>query len=456
MAMRPYDIQGKRATVIGAARSGMAVARLLASAGARVLLSELGAAPQAQRAALEASGVTVESGGHSRRALEADIFIISPGVPTTAPIVRAAQGAGLAILSELEVASWFCEAPLIAITGSNGKTTTTSLLGYVFTNAGRDTVIAGNIGEPLSTCVRDISKEAVVVLEVSSFQLDHIETFRPRVSVLLNITPDHLDRYGGDYSRYAQSKLRIFRNQRDDDVLVYNYDDTLVREHVERFGTTNDVRSIPFSYRESLQKGASLRDGAIILRVHRREEYLMEARDLALQGRHNLHNSMAAAVAARVLDVQCDVLRESLQSFEGVPHRLEFVREYDGVRYINDSKATNVNALWYALESFREPVVLLAGGRDKGNDYSSLKPLVSSNVRALIGFGESADTVIRELGHLAESAAAVATLEEATLRARQSARPGDVVLLSPACSSFDLFESYTHRGETFKRLVQRF
>ena len=451
--MNPADIKGKKATVIGGARSGLAVARLLAEAGAQVFLTEKGEATRGLEHALDDAGIAFEFGGHTRRALDADFFAISPGVPSTINIVQQAQRSGLKVFSEIEVASWFCAAPIVAITGSNGKTTTTSLIGHVIRNAGRRTVVAGNIGYPFSDYVRGLAADAVVVLEVSSFQLDHIDTFRPRVSVLLNITPDHLDRYNYDFNQYALSKYRIFENQRDDDVLVYNYDDALVREYVAYVTTQRALRTIAFSYQETLDEGAFLREGSIVLRIHQKEEVLMEAQQLALRGRHNLHNSLAAAIAARVMEVRSDVVRESLTSFEGVPHRLEFVREIDGVRYINDSKATNVNAVWYALESFNERIVLIAGGRDKGNDYSSLKPLVRRKVRALVALGESAGKVLDELGSLAEEAATAASIEEAIRIAHFFAERGDVVLLSPACSSFDMFDNYEHRGDVFKRLV---
>lgn len=453
--MKPSDIQDQRVSVIGAAKSGIAAATLLASAGADVLLSDHGNAPFADRRKLESLGIALETEGHSARVLETEFLVLSPGVPTSAAIVQEAARGGIAVYSEIEAASWFCEAQIVAITGTNGKTTTTSLLGHVFEQAGREVIVAGNIGYAFSDAVRKISTGGVVVLEVSSFQLDHIDTFRPTVSVLLNVTPDHLDRYGDDVDRYAASKYRIFENQRSNDVLVYNYDDVRVRERINTVTTHRDLRSLAFSYQEALTGGASLRDGTIVLRIHHHDEVLMHADDLALRGRHNLSNSLAAAVAARAMHVQCDTIRRSLASFEGVPHRLEFVRELSGVRYINDSKATNVNALWYALESVNTQVVLLVGGRDKGNDYSGMEDIVHAKVRATIAFGESAATVVRELGWHSGRAETVRTLEDATRLAQTIAEPGDVVLLSPACASFDQFDNYEHRGDTFKRLVQQ-
>ena len=452
--MNPSDIKGKKVTVIGGARSGLAVARLLASEGAEVFLTEKGAASDGLEAALDEAGVAYEFGGHTRRALEADFFAISPGVPSTVNIVQQAGKLGLKVYSEIEVASWFCNAPMVAITGSNGKTTTTSLAGHIFRQAGRKTIVAGNIGYPFADYVRDCSPEAVVVLEVSSFQLDHIDTFRPRVSVLLNITPDHLDRYDYDFNKYAQSKFRVFENQQDDDVLVYNHDDKLVRDYVTYVTGRRTLRALGISQQEEVAEGGFLRDDALVLRINQQEELLMQADKLTLRGRHNLYNSLAAAVAARVMEVRSDVVRESLTSFEGVPHRLELVDEVDGVRYVNDSKATNVNAVWYALESFNERVVLIAGGRDKGNDYASLKPLVRRKVRAVIALGESADKVMRELGSIAEQQVKAESMEDAIRIAHLLAEPGDVVLLSPACASFDMFENYEDRGDTFKRLVR--
>jgi len=453
--MTPTALHNQRVTVVGAARSGVAVARLLRSAGAVVFLTEHAALKPSVEATLSELGVTFESGGHTDEALEADMLVVSPGVPSTAPVVQQAQDRGLPVYSEIEAASWFCEAPIVAITGSNGKTTTTSLLGHLFRTAGRDPIVAGNIGYPFSDYAASATPDDLVVLEVSSFQLDHVATFRPKVSVLLNITPDHLDRYDQDFDAYAQAKFRIFAHQEAGDVLVYNHDDPLIREHVADVAPKRDFTAIAISQQDEVPTGAFLRDGEIILRIHQQEDVLMHAnkRAPALAGRHNLYNSLAAAVAGRVMEVRNDVVRESLASFEGVPHRLELVRSVDGVRFVNDSKATNVNAVWYALESFNEPLVLLAGGRDKGNDYSSLKPLIREKARAVIALGESAEKVMHELGALAPHATRAATMEEALRHARLFAEPGDVVLLSPACSSFDMFDNYEHRGDTFRRLV---
>jgi len=457
------DIKDQRVTVIGAARSGLAAARLLAEHGAAVFVTERGEIGGDARAALDAANVAFEAGGHSERALDADVFVVSPGVPDKAEIVQKVIERGIPLYSEIEVASWFCGSPIVAITGSNGKTTTTSLVAHVFRTANRPLILAGNIGSAFADHVAECGEGTTAVLEVSSFQLDHIDTFRPTVAILLNVTPDHLDRYDHDFSTYAQSKFRLFENQRSGDVLVYNHDDALVREHAERDAAPGVVR-YPFSVERELDRGAFVRDGSIVLRLtppgsagdsnpSPMEEVLMPTHNLALRGRHNLYNSLAAAISARAIEISSDVVRESLASFEGVPHRLELVREVSGVRYVNDSKATNVNAVWYALESFDAPIVLIAGGRDKGNDYSPIMDLVKARCRGIIGLGESGDKVLRELGDFAKAAARAHSMEEAIQFARLMAEPGDVVLMSPACASFDMYANYEARGDEFKRLV---
>ncbi len=450
--MKPLDLEGRRATVMGGARSGMAAALFLTWSGAQVFLSELRELPPDNERSLRAAGVEFETGGHSARCLDADVLVLSPGVPDTVEVVSEALRRGLPTVSETELASRYCEAPIVAVTGTNGKTTVTSLIGDMFRRTGRRTLVAGNIGRPLSASLREIKESDVVVLEVSSFQLDHTTTFRPAVSVLLNVTPDHLDRYGGDVERYAESKYRVFANQRDNDVFVYNLDDARIRE---RAAACTELKTAAFSCTTVPDRGAWLQGESIAIRFNGEEETLLDAKELALPGRHNVYNSLAAAVAARALAARNDVIRESLRGFQGVEHRLEFVRELSGVRWINDSKATNVHALRCALESFDNAVVLIVGGRDKGNDWRSIRQAVRTKVHAIISFGECADTVLRQIGGLATKAARVATLEEASRVAQSMARPGDVVLLSPACASFDQFTDYEHRGRAFKQIVQR-
>lgn len=450
--MKQPNIQGKRVTVLGAARSGRAVADLLARTGAKVLLSDSGPVDAATLQWCNQKGIEVEAQGHSKSTLAADFLVISPGVPTTAQPIQAALALGLPIYSELEIASWYAKGQIVAITGTNGKTTTASLVGHMMNTAERHTVVAGNIGTPLSAHIQNLHADTVVVLEVSSFQLDHVDTFRPDVSVILNITPDHLDRYDGNFGHYAKSKFRIYENQSDTDVIIYNYDDTLVREHVEYFASTRDVKGHPFSRQVELSNGASAVNDVIQLQGHA----LLPTGKLGIPGPHNVSNSLAAALAGQAIGLTNTTLSESLQTFTGVNHRLEVIRQLNGITYVNDSKATNVNALWYALLSFDEPIVLLAGGQDKGNDYEIIKPLISNKVHSVIAFGESASTVLRELGPHTGHALAVHTLDEAVTVARNCANSGDVVLLSPACASFDLFSSYEERGTSFRRIVESF
>lgn len=452
------QLDGRTVTVLGAARSGLAVAELLARHGARVYLSDRGTIGEEARARLDAAGVAYEDGGHSERVLDADFLVVSPGVPSSAEPVRRAEERGVPVWSEVEVASWLYPGPVMAVTGTNGKTTTTALLGYIVERAGLPNLVAGNIGLAFSEVVPQAAPKTVAVLEVSSFQLDHVDTFQPRVAVILNVTPDHLDRYDNDFEKYAAAKYRLFARQCPGDYLVYNYDDEHVRAAVS--GCPDGVHALGISLHDEPEAGGFLREGHLVLRVARpgsttpTEETLMPMHELSLRGRHNLYNSLAGAVAARAMEISSDVIRESLASFEGVPHRLERVREVRGVTYVNDSKATNVNALWYALESFTEPVVLLAGGRDKGNDYGPVRDLVRERCRAVVGFGESGDKVLLELGGLVAQSARAQTLQEALQYAQLMAESGDVVLLSPACASFDQFRDYEDRGDQFKRIVQ--
>ena len=453
-----HDLEGRRVTVLGGARSGLAAARLLVEHGAIVLLSDARPIEAAARAAMQSLGVRIEENGHTERVIEADFIVTSPGVPDKAAPMVWAREAGIPVVSELEFASWFCEVPIVAITGSNGKTTTTSLMGHLLRQAGRKTVVCGNIGSPFSAHVGLLEPDAVVVLEVSSFQLDHVHTFRPNVAIITNVTEDHLDRYGYDLSRYAAAKFRIAAFQKPEDALIYCMEDDLSVQFVQTLGT-GGPRALGFTLANepnnpSLPDAAGyLKNGSLVLRLDNQEERLMHLDELALRGRHNVYNSLAAAVAARVLEVRSDVMRESLRTFEGVPHRLEPLREIDGVRYVNDSKATNVNAVWYALESFSEPVVLIAGGRDKGNDYGKLAPLIKDRVRALITIGEAAEAIHTRLGPLVQDAVMADTLADAVHLAHLLAKSGDVVLLSPACASFDMFDSYEDRGDQFKQLV---
>lgn len=477
-------VRGGRVTVVGGARSGLGAARLLARQGADVFLTDASAGAPGVADTLRGDGIACEFGGHSARALEAVLLVISPGVPSTAPLVADAIARGIPVVSEIEAASWYCKGKIIAVTGSNGKTTTTSLIAHVVRAAERELLVAGNIGTSFADAADSVDANTLVVLEVSSFQLDHIVTFRPIVAILLNITPDHLDRYGNDVERYAAAKFRLFENLEASDWLIYNADDERVAAYAERFAAERGIEAVAISLEREVAIGAFVRAETggerIVLNLPdhasasavgfelphpphtpvTRSEDLMPTSDISLRGRHNLYNSLAAAVAARAVDIRSDVVRASLTSFEGVPHRLENVRTLHGVTFVNDSKATNVNAVWYALESFPNisdhgnGVVLIAGGRDKGNDYEPILALIAQKVKGIVAIGEGAEKIEAELGPHTAQVARAETMAEAVQFARLMAESGDTVLLSPACASFDMFENYEDRGDQFRRIVQ--
>ncbi len=446
------DIAGKRVTILGAARSGLAAARLLQSHGAEVLVSDSGPEEKLREglAGLREAAISFETGGHSQRALEADLVVISPGVPGGSPIVREAAARGIPVRSEMEVASWFCPAPIVAITGTNGKTTTTTLAGRMFGDMHRRHIVAGNIGTAFSSAVADLDEHGVAILEVSSFQLEHIETFHPRVAVILNITPDHLDRYNGSMDLYIAAKQRIFERQGEGDILVYNEDDEVTRRAVA--SAPAGITLLPFGVQRRPGEGAFVENGMLVAMVHGTRSEIIPVREISIRGIHNLMNAMAAVLSALPLGIPPASLRATLRNFKGVEHRLEFVRTVGGVMYVNDSKATNVDSVWYALQSFESPIILLLGGRDKGNDYSKLTELVRRHVKYIVAIGESAEKVVRAFTGVVPVATA-SSMESAVTAAASAASAGDVVLLSPACASFDWFRNYEHRGQVFKEIV---
>ena len=452
--MDSTQLKNTRFSILGAARSGLAVAGLLKERGASVFVSDRAAADKLKQAAaeLELMGVPYELGSNTGRVLEADVLVLSPGVPSSAPMVQEALAKGVRVVSELEVASWFCQAPIIAVTGTNGKTTTTTLIGEIFAAAGRPAIVAGNIGTAFSLEVNKTGPDSVAILEVSSFQLDHIATFRPRVSIILNITPDHLDRYEHSFEKYIASKCRVFENQREGDVLVYNWDDEVTRREVERLANPAVTR-LPFSIVRPLEAGAWVDTGDMVTLVFGTKSRVVPVTGIGIPGNHNLYNSMAATLAAQATGIPGATIASTLTSFQGVEHRLEFVRELDGVKYVNDSKGTNVDSVWYALQSFDSPIVIMLGGRDKGNDYSRLRDLMKNHVRAVVAIGESADKVVQAFGS-EFTVRKAASMEEAVDAGKELAQPGDVVLLSPACASFDWFDNYEHRGRVFKQIVR--
>ncbi|MBI3110750.1 MAG: UDP-N-acetylmuramoyl-L-alanine--D-glutamate ligase [Ignavibacteriales bacterium] len=448
------DVQQLRSTsvsVIGAARSGVAVGRLLQSQGAKVFLSDRDSEEKLRLHLphLNESGIAYELGGHTERVFQCSLMVISPGVPSNAPVVLQAQQRGIKVVSEVEVAGWFCRASMIAITGSNGKTTTTTLIGRVLGDAKKKHALAGNIGTAFSSVVLELAQGDVAVLEISSFQLDHCETFRPSISVLLNITQNHMDRYGNSMERYAASKARIFMNQTPQDVLLYNADDLWTSRVIAQA----KCRAIPFSREKRLAIGAFVEDGNLVTMLGGKRTGVIPVDDISIKGPHNLYNAMAAALTGQLMNIGTASIRATLRNFKGVEHRQEFVREVNGVRYYNDSKATSVEAVWYALQAFDQPIVLMLGGRDKGNDYSRLADFVGKKVRSIVALGESAGTVEKAFTALKPVRQAT-SMDEAVMIAQQLAQPGDVVLLSPACASFDWFENYEQRGLVFKELVK--
>jgi UDP-N-acetylmuramoylalanine--D-glutamate ligase len=451
--MPDNDLRQRRFSIIGAARSGVAVARLLQSRGADVLVSD--AAPQETMretaAMLEREGIPAEFGGHTARVLEAGTLVVSPGVRADAPVVRQAETAGLVVVSEIEVAGWFCKAPIIGVTGTNGKTTTTTLIGRMLDDARHPAVVGGNIGTAFSEVVERTVEGGSAVLEISSFQLEHIRSFRASVAVLLNITPDHLDRYGHSFERYAAAKARIFEHQEPGDVAIYNTDDEAARVTAEQ-SIPPGVRRLAFSAKGRVEEGAYVERDHVMTSLDGRISNVLPVRDISIPGLHNLYNAMAAVLAVKARGIATASARASLRNFRGVEHRLEFVRELRGVRFVNDSKATNVDSVWYALQSFDRPLVLLLGGRDKGNDYGRLTDLVRRHVHAIVAIGESAETVEQAFRDVVPVRRAD-TMPRAVDTAVALSRPGETVLLSPACASFDWFENYEHRGKVFKQLV---
>lgn len=448
------EISGKTIVIVGGARSGVAAAVLLQRMGATVFVTDAGLLSEPSRIVLTEKNIPFEEKGHSDRAKIADFAVVSPGVPDEAPLVQYFFFNGIPVYSEIEVACWFNRSRLTAVTGSNGKTTTTSWLRHLWETAERPALVGGNIGVPVSELVQDTGAEKDLILEVSSFQLDHIETFRPRVSMILNITPDHLNRYQNKFKYYVASKMRIIRNQLPSDFLIYNFDDPVLKEQIGVIGVKPEGPArIPFSLTETLETGAFLRDDQIVIRLNGQEEVLLHKDEVSLRGRHNLANSMAVALAGHLNGIDAQHIRKSLKTFEGVEHRLEQVRILNGVTYINDSKATNVNAVWYALQGIKAPVVLILGGQDKGNNYRELTDQVKKKVHSMIAIGEARAAIREQISRDALYFFEADSMKEAVQIAFRQARKGEVVLLSPACASFDMFQNYEHRGQVFKEAV---
>jgi len=441
------DFRNKRVTVVGMARSGIAAARALHALGARVTITDKKPLDQLaeQVRALGTSAIAVEAGGHPDRIFtEADLIVLSPGVPKI-PQVLAARRRGIRVISELELGWSLSDAPFAGITGTNGKSTVTTLVGLMLKKAGKRTLVAGNIGNALTEEPGALRGQDWIVVELSSFQLEDIETFRPRVAAVLNLTQDHLDRYA-DIASYGEAKARIFEKQQRDDVLVLNFDDPLVRAMASR--AISQV--VPFSRSEKHRAGAYVEQGVLMVRSDR----ICPVDEILIKGVHNLENAMAASAVALAAGADPSSVAAVLREFPGLEHRLEVVREKDGVTYINDSKGTNVGAVVKSVEGFSRPVILIAGGLDKGSDFSPLAGLFRDKVKLLILIGKAADKMEKALGASTETVFAK-TLQDAVRRAAERAVSGDVVLLSPACASFDMFKDFEDRGRQFKEAVRK-
>jgi len=445
------DLTNKRALVVGLGKSGVASALFLKAHGARVTVSD--AKPQAELGEdipiLLDQGIAVETGGHGERTFRGqDLIVVSPGVPVDAPPLVQARALGENVIGEIELAAQFLRGPLVAITGSNGKTTTTTLAGEIIAAGGFRTVVGGNIGTPAISLVEQATPETVTVLEVSSFQLETIQTFRPNVAVILNVTPDHLDRHR-TFAAYADAKARIFENQTAAHFTVLNADDPTCNELASRTKGT----LYRFSRKNEVTQGAYAKDAKIFFRDKGGQREIMQVSEIPLKGSHNVENALAGICVGMLMGCAPEKIAHAVRGFKAVEHRLEYVATIRGVEYFNDSKATNVDATIKALESFPANIHLILGGKDKGSDYTVLNDLLRARVKRVYTIGAAAAKIESQIKGAADIFHAE-TLDNAIKRAAASAQPGDIVLLAPACASFDQFKSYEHRGRTFKEIVK--
>ena len=442
----------KKIAILGAGESGAGAAVLAKKQGFDVFVSDMSMIRDRYKKMLNDHGIAWEEGQHTAsRILDADEIIKSPGIPDTAPMVVSAKERGIGIISEIEFAGRYTQSKMICITGSNGKTTTTSLIYHIFKNAGYDVGLAGNIGNSLALQVAEEPHEYYII-ELSSFQLDNMYDFRANIAILLNITPDHLDRYDNCMQNYVDAKMRIIQNQTPQDAFIYWNDDPIIKRELAKY----DIKAIQYPFSELKEKGSIgyIEAGKYI--IEQPEPFNMEQEQLSLTGKHNIYNSLAAGIASNVAGIKKDVIRKSLSDFPGVEHRLEKVCTVRGVQYINDSKATNVDACWYALESMKTKVVLILGGKDKGNDYEPIKPLIREKCTALVFLGAD-NTKLHENFDDMQSFLTIrdtSSMKECMEACYELAKPGETVLLSPCCASFDLFKNMEDRGEQFKEIAR--
>lgn len=444
------NVEGKRVLVVGLGKSGVASALFLKKHGARVTVSDTKSGDDLRKEipVLLDNGITVETGGHGERTFrEQDLIVVSPGVPVDAPPLVQSRARGEAVIGEVELAAQFLRGPIVGITGSNGKTTTATLVGEIMTTAGFPTLVGGNIGTPAISLAEKSTPQTVIVLEISSFQLETIRSFRPKVAVVLNVTPDHLDRHR-TFEIYANAKARIFENQNGSDFAVLNLDDPTCVE----MRRSLKAQVFWFSRQKEVERGAWVRDERIVFRDDHGQKEILALSDIPLKGAHNLENVLAAVCAAALMGCAPEKVRQAVSNFKAVEHRLEYVATIRGVDYFNDSKATNVDATIKALESFPKNIHLILGGKDKGSDYTVLNDLLSKRVKRVYTIGAAAAKIESQIK--GPEVVHAETLENALRRANAVAQPGDIVLLAPACASFDQFKSYEHRGQTFKDIVR--
>lgn len=442
----------KRLVVLGGGESGVGASVLAKKKGFEVFVSDKGKIKEEYRNVLSHNEIAYEEGKHTASLiLNADEVVKSPGIPEKAAMIHELRKKKIPIISEIEFASRYTEATLIGITGTNGKTTTTFLTYHILKKAGYHVAMGGNVGKSFAMLVAEGNYD-YYVLELSSFQLDGMFKTRINIAILTNITPDHLDSYGYKFQNYINSKIRITQNQKKEDAFIYCADDKIIAKEINKIKF--NVRLLPFSIKRKIKLGAQLIKNKLNIHINQQNQFNMFVEQLALQGKHNIYNSMAAGIAARVVDVRKSVIRESLSDFQNIEHRLEFVTKVHGVDYINDSKATNVNSTWYALESMQHPTVWIAGGEEHGNDYNMLKDLVRQKVKAIVCLGVDNKKIIRAFKNMVDVIVETRSAGEAVRLSSKLATKGDVVLLSPACKSFDLFRDYEDRGRKFKHAVK--
>ena len=440
----------KRIVILGAGESGAGAAVLAKKEGFDVFVSDMSKINDKYKKILDDHNIEWEEGHHTEeKILNASEIVKSPGIPKEAPMIKKVMEKGIHIISEIEFASRYTNSKMVCITGSNGKTTTTSLIYHIFKEAGYDAGLAGNIGKSLALQVAEDPHEYYII-ELSSFQLDNMYDFHANIAILLNITPDHLDRYDFCMQNYVDAKMRIIQNQTEKDSFIYWNDDPIIKKEIEKY----DIKAIVFPFSELKENGSIgyIEEGKYI--IEKPTPFNMEQEELSLSGKHNIYNSLAAGIATNIAGIKKEMIRKSLSDFPGVEHRLEKVTKVGGVQYINDSKATNVDACWYALESMKTPTILIVGGKDKGNDYDAIKPLVKEKCVGLVYLGADNKKLHDNFDNMGIPVRDTHSMKECVQACYEMAKPGDTVLLSPCCASFDLFKNMEDRGEQFKTLVR--